>query len=203
MLDIVKVREKLNKKERLLAKVLILEEKKRKIKEKIRENNFDIKSIQEEIFIIMKKIDYLNGLVDSIIKFKGRNITLKDYTEKTIEGFSIENIERELVSLTGRIKYLYELLDDICKFVGHDYKYLKSDYMFSDGLEVSYEEMDIYCCSRCGKIQYREKEENEPIKNNLEELYRGRRINIYQSRFKIEDYCLENDSNYDIMIDGR
>lgn len=203
MLDIVKIREDLNRKEKLLIKVWKLEEKTRKVKEKIKENNFDVKGIQEEIFRLMKRIQYLNGLVDSIIKNIGRNITLKDYNEYIFEGYRIYEIESELVILTRKVNYLYDILDDICKFVGHDYKYFKRDYVFDGGLEVSFEEKDIYCCAICGKKKYCDKRENNQVKYDLEELWRGRRVDIYQSRFKIDDYCLENDSNYDIICNGR
>lgn len=192
------IQNNLIKRMNLLQEAVALEEKARILREQATTNDLglEISTIQGEIFIILDRIDLLNRLISLACKLYGNGdeieISLQDYQNCMFEGKSLAELENELVGLTERIVLLCSLLDTICGYVGHDYKFIKVDSIFDfGGLEIDFEEKEIYYCAICGSPTYLDVGENKTVDSSLVEqlkkLRRARKIQVYESKFKIVD----------------
>lgn len=193
------IQNNLNKRMNLLQEAMALEEKARILRNNACKNDLglEVSTIQGEIFILLDKFDLLNNLVSLACKlFKNSDdqiiISLDDYKNCIFQGRSIEEIENELIFITERIVILCSLLDTICGYVGHDYEFIRVENIFDfEGLEITFEEKAIHCCAICGHSICLdvdgEKKAYSSLVERLEKLRKARKIQIYESKFKIVD----------------
>ena len=184
----------------LLQEAKALEAQAKILRDRASYNNLDleIRSLHNEVFILLDKVDLLKSLLSLVFKLFGDSdelvvIYLQDYQNCSFQGRSIEMIEKELVDLTKRIVFLCDLLSQMCGYVGHDFKFMKVESILDfSGLEISFEDREIHCCAICGDVQYLDSNEDKKHPDNtkldyLEKLRKARKVKIYESKFKIED----------------
>lgn len=192
------IQNNLNKRLKLLEEAKALEEMANNLRNEASTNNLncEIKVIQNEIIMLLDRLDLLNNLLSLVCKLY-RNlddqiiIPVQDYYNCKFQGKSIWEIENELVYVTERIVILCSLLDSICGYIDHDYKFIKVDNIFDfEGLEITFEEKEIYYCATCGCPAYLdvdgEKKVDSSLNIHLEKLRRARKIQLYESKFVIE-----------------
>lgn len=196
---LISIQTSINERVKLLQEAYVLEERAKALRSKATENNLreEITSVQNEVFKLLDRIDLLNNLMVlacNSFDFEEEPIpiSLENYQTFTIQGMSIEMIEKELMALTVKVAFLMNLLEQICTYVGHNYVYVKDEAMLDfDSLELSFEKKQIYYCAICGEALYldldAERNFDFASTQHLEKLRKARKMQIYESKFKIVD----------------
>lgn len=157
-----------------------------------------IETLMQFVNLAIKKFDINNEYVPDFIPFNKKidecgdkiPISFDEYHKTFINGRSIQDIEEELILLSTKVVSLFEELKSLCQNKGHSFQFLETKDVFNfDDLEINFEKRYVYCCSVCGESICLEENKNEQHSDNnmLDKLRKAREIQVYKSKFKIED----------------